>query len=160
VAQKRGDLARLRPARSADAREIADLFIAARHDALPYLPHLHTDEDTRRWMSDTVLRQSTVWVAEQDGAIVGFFSLAGDHLDHLYIRPGHYRQGVGDRLLAKAKAMSPGRLRLFTFQRNARARAFYEARAFVAVTYGDGSTNEEREPDILYEWIAPGSSAP
>ena len=154
-----GDRIQLRPATSADGPEVAALFIASRHDALPYLPELHTDESTTQWISETVLRHSTVWVAELDGIIVGFSSLVGDHLDHLYVRPGHYRQGVGDRLLARAKAMSSGRLRLFTFQRNARARAFYEARAFVVIAYGDGSTNEEREPDVLYEWIAPSTAA-
>lgn len=159
VTQKRDHRARLRPAAGADGPEIAGVFIAARRDALPYLPRLHSDDDTRRWMLETVLRRSTVWVAELDGTIVGFLSLIGEHLDHLYVHPGHYRQGIGDRLLAKAKEMSPERLRLFTFRRNARARAFYEARGFVAIVFGDGSTNEEREPDVLYEWIASGSAA-
>ena len=33
-----------------------------------------------------------------------------------------------------------------------RARHFYEARGFEAIAFGDGSHNEERCPDILYEW--------
>jgi hypothetical protein len=49
--------------------------------------------------------------------------------------------------------MSPRRLQLFTFQRNERARAFYEARGFVAIGASDGSGNEEGEPDLLYEWV-------
>jgi GNAT superfamily N-acetyltransferase len=80
--------------------------------------------------------------------------VAGDRLDHLFVRPGYYRQGIGDRLLAKAKEISPQRLQLSTLQRNERARAFYEARGFVPISFGDGSDNEEREPDILYEWFA------
>lgn len=50
--------------------------------------------------------------------------------------------------------MSPRRLRLFTFQRNERARAFYEARGFVPIDFNDGSRDKEGEPDILYEWVA------
>ena len=148
--------AHLRRATLADAPEIAALFIASRRDALPYLPEIHTEEDTRRWIPDAVLRKSAVWVAETDGAVVGFVSLTGDHVDHLYVRPGYYRRGIGGRLLAKAKEMSPARLRLFTFQRNERARAFYEAQGFVVVALTDGDANEEHEPDVLYEWNPSG----
>jgi GNAT superfamily N-acetyltransferase len=150
----RGGGALVRPATAADALEIAEVFLASRHDALPYLPALHTDDETRRWMADVVLTRSEVWVAELDDGIVGFLAVSGDHLDHLYVRPGYYRQGIGDRLLSKAKEISPRRLRLFTFQRNARARTFYERRGFVPVDVNDGSRNEEGEPDVLYEWVA------
>jgi GNAT superfamily N-acetyltransferase len=159
VTLKRGPEAILRPAASADAPEIAEVFLAARHDALPYLRTIHSDEETRRWIPEVVMRRSAVWVAELDGTIVGFLSLTGDHLDHLYVRPGFYRQGIGDRLLAQAKVMSPGRLRLFTFQRNDRARAFYEARGFAPIEWTSGAGNEEREPDVLYEWAPSGPPA-
>jgi hypothetical protein len=43
-------------------------------------------------------------------------------------------------------------MRLYAFQRNTRARGFYERRGFVAVEFGDGSGNEEGEPDVLYQW--------
>jgi GNAT superfamily N-acetyltransferase len=152
--QKRGDVAILRPATAADALEIADVFLAARRDALPYVPVLHSDDETRRWISDVVMARSKIWVAVLDCKIVGFLSIVGDHLDQLYVLPGYYRQGIGDRLLAKAKEISPQRLRLFTSQRNERARAFYEARDFVPIDFGDGSRNEEREPDVLYQWVA------
>jgi GNAT superfamily N-acetyltransferase len=159
VTRKRGRHAIVRPATLADAVEIAELFLASRQDALPYLPTVHSADETRRWIPGVMMQRSAVWVAELDGTIVGFLSLAGDHLDHLYVRPGYYRQGIGDRLLAQAKALSPQRLRLFTFQRNERARAFYEGRGFVAIDASDGSGNEEGEPDILYEWVQ-GRAAP
>ena len=44
------------------------------------------------------------------------------------------------------------RLTLWTFQRNLRARRFYEANGFVAVRETDGAGNEEKEPDVLYRW--------
>lgn len=138
------------------------MFLASRRDALPYLPALHTDDETRRWIAGVVFPAGGMWVAVADGRIVGFAALnaARDHLDHLYVRPGWYGRGIGGSLLDKAKALSAGRLRLFTFQRNARARAFYEARGFIVVDTNDGSRNEEREPDVLYEWVrAPDSGS-
>ena len=61
--------------------------------------------------------------------------------------------------------LSPNRLVLRTFQRNAAARAFYEAHGFHAVGCTDGC-NEEREPDVQYVWDGtlslsrPGSRCP
>ena len=143
---------RLREAEPRDAPAIAELFLASRREALPYLPELHSDDETRDWMARVVLTECAVWVAESEGRVVGFAAVKGEHLDHLYLLPGHQRRGIGSRLLAKAKELSPDRLELWAFQRNAAARAFYEEHGFVAVEFGDGSGNEEGEPDVRYEW--------
>ena len=144
----------LKPATPDDASEIADLYLASRADALSYLPRLHTDEEVRTWIAGNVMRRCRVWIARRDGRAVGLLALDGDELDQLYLLPGHHRQGIGSRLVAMAKQESPGRLRLFTFQRNARARASYEAHGFRIVDLNDGSRNEECEPDVRYEWTA------
>lgn len=137
-----------------DAMEIAELYLAARTDALPYLRRVHDDAAVLGWIKTVVLAQGETWVARHDGGILGFVTLVSDELEQLYLRPGHYRRGIGSMLLAKAKYRSPGRLHLFTFERNTTARAFYEARGFRIVDRNDGSRNEEGEPDLLYEWAA------
>ena len=43
-------------------------------------------------------------------------------------------------------------LQLWTFQGNVKARAFYERRGFTAAEFTDGEGNEERLPDVRYEW--------
>jgi ribosomal protein S18 acetylase RimI-like enzyme len=48
-------------------------------------------------------------------------------------------------------ARLPRPVRLYTFAANTGARRFYERYGFVAIAYGDGSHNEERTPDVLYE---------
>jgi GNAT superfamily N-acetyltransferase len=142
----------VRPAHIGDAAAVANIYLASRRAALPYIRNAHTDEEIRTWVPSILLMRTQVWVAELHGAAVGFFALHGDHLDHLYLQPGYYRRGIGSLLLDKAKDLSPQRLTLWTFQRNERARAFYEAHGFVPVRFTDGSDNEEREPDVLYEW--------
>jgi len=72
-------------------------------------------------------------------------------VDQLYVLPGAQTQGLGTHLLEIAKRRY-GDLRLWTFQRNDRARRFYEARGFVAVQQTDGGRNEEQEPDVQYHW--------
>lgn len=135
-----------------DAMGIADLYLSARADALPFLGRIHSDEDVRIWVRDHLLPASETYVAMVGDQLVGFISLVPGNIEQLYVRPGWYRFGIGTLLLDKAFARSNGRLQLFTFQRNARARSFYEAKGFRAVEFNDGSRNEEREPDIRYVW--------
>ena len=72
-------------------------------------------------------------------------------IDQLYVLPDAQGHGVGSDLLEIAQGAFP-LLNLWTFQRNLRARRFYEANGFVAVRETDGATNEEKEPDVLYRW--------
>jgi GNAT superfamily N-acetyltransferase len=143
---------RLRRARASDAAAVAALHLAARRQAMPYLAELHSDDDVRVWTRETLLPKAEVWIAEIGGRPVGYLAVVDDILDHLYVAPEHQSQGVGSLLMAKAKALRPAGLRLYAFQRNHGARAFYEARGFAPVAFSDGASNQEREPDVLYQW--------
>jgi GNAT superfamily N-acetyltransferase len=142
----------IREAEPADARAIAEIHLAARREAMPYLHRAHTDDETRDWFARIVGdRLAAWWVARVEHEVVAYMLIDGENLDHLYVRPGWQRRGVGLSLLNRGKALSPQRLELWTFQRNAKARAFYEAHGFRAVECTDGR-NEENEPDVKYEW--------
>jgi ribosomal protein S18 acetylase RimI-like enzyme len=99
-----------------------------------------------------VVQDQEVWVWVEDHRVLGFASLGANMLNHLYVDPAHQHRGIGDALLAHAKLCRPQGLRLWTFQANDRARHFYERRGFCVVEMTDGSRNEERSPDALYEW--------
>jgi GNAT superfamily N-acetyltransferase len=142
----------LRPARPDDADAIAAVHRSSMRAAMPYLPELHTPEEDRVWVAHVVLPRQEVWVAEMAGSVVGVTSLEGPMVTQLYILPGKQGLGIGSALLARAKECRPEGLELYAFQRNSRARAFYERRGFIAVAFGDGSGNEEGEPDVLYHW--------
>ncbi len=142
----------IRQGRADDARAIADVHLDSRREAMPWLPVLHSRDETIDYFAGHVLRDEKVFVAEVNRQVAGFLALEGDRIDHLYVAPAFQSRGIGDRLLAIAKGSRPEGLTLWTFQRNARARRFYEARGFVAVRFSDGSNNEEREPDVLYAW--------
>jgi putative acetyltransferase len=135
-----------------DAEAVARLHREVRAACLPYLPDLHDAAETFRYFRDRVFPASEVWVAGA-GAQVGFCAFRPGWVDHLYIRPDCHRRGIGTALLGRAMAAN-ARLRLWTFQRNAPAIAFYRARGFNVVRETDGSGNEEREPDALLEWTA------
>lgn len=63
------------------------------------------------------------------------------------------REGVGELLLEWAKAFSDGRLGLFTFARNAGARAFYARQGFKVVAQGFEPAWQLE--DVRLEWAAP-----
>ena len=147
-----GSRVTIRPATPTDAATIADVFLASFHATYDF-PLAHTDEQVREWIRDELLPAGVTWVAlDADGTVVALMAVKPGDLDHLYVRPDLLGQGIGRRLLDVAKAESPDGLTLYTFQVNARARRFYERNGFVAEWFGDGSTNEERQPDVRYVW--------
>ena len=74
----------LRLASAADADDIAALFAVSRR-LLTFLPDLHTVEEDRAHIRDSVLPTYRVTVAERDGRIVGFMAELEGWIEHLYI---------------------------------------------------------------------------
>jgi GNAT superfamily N-acetyltransferase len=100
-----------------------------------------------------LLPTTETWVAVDDaGTIIGVLSLSDEMIDQLYLAPSWIGRGLGVRLLDLAKERRPAGLDLYCFQENGRARRFYERHGFDAIAFGDGSGNEERQPDIRYAW--------
>ena len=141
----------LRPAGPDDAPAIATLLRTTFRVSLPFLPELHTAEEDLWFIRHKVLTTDTVWVAAVADLVAGFIAFREGWIDHLYIHPDHQGAGLGPVLLAKALEDRTPR-QLWTFQQNARARRFYEARGFWAVRFTDGEDNEEKTPDVLYLW--------
>ncbi len=143
----------LRRATLGDATAIADIYLAARAAASPSVAWAHSDADVRNWITHVLMAKDEVTVAAGNGLTVhGYLARNGEWVDHLFIHPLSFRRGIGTRLLARAKSAHPEGLRLWTFQSNARARAFYERQGFTIAQMTDGAENEEHEPDMLYAW--------
>ena len=94
-----------------------------------------------------------MWVYEEEGAIVGFAALGVDMLNYLYLEPHAFGLSIGTALLDEVKRHRPDGFRFWVFQQNERARRFYETRGCRLVELTDGSHNEEKTPDALYEWL-------
>jgi putative acetyltransferase len=88
------------------------------------------DIDARRWRHRFDSKE--VWVADLDGAPVGFVDVARDGLiDMLYVHADHQGVGIASLLLrtVEASARTHGLLRLFT-EASITARPFFEHRGF------------------------------
>ena len=142
----------VRRAVATDAAAIAEVYLDLFHATYRF-PLAHTDDEVRAWVRDGLVPAGMTWVAlDPDDEVVGMMTVAGDDLDQLYVRPDRLGTGIGRRLLETARVASPTGLSLYTFQVNDRARRFYERNGFVAIRFGDGSANEERQPDVRYVW--------
>ncbi|OXE36943.1 MAG: GNAT family N-acetyltransferase [Phenylobacterium zucineum] len=135
----------LRRACPEDAGAIARVHRQTMRKSLDFLPELHTETEDFVFMQNTFLPANEVWVAEVDGEVVGYIGFHPGWIDHLYIAPDHQGCGLGPALLDKALS-DGGARRLWTFQQNLRARAFYEKRGFRPKTFTDGAGNEEKTP--------------
>jgi GNAT superfamily N-acetyltransferase len=142
----------VRRAVSEDVEGVTEVFIAARAQMEEFLPVVHTEEEHRRFVRELLLPMHEVWVAEEEGAIVGLAALKDDVLGHLYVHPAAQRRGIGTALLERTKRERPGGFTLWTHQPNERARRFYDAHGLEAVEFTDGQGNEEKVPDVRYAW--------
>jgi GNAT superfamily N-acetyltransferase len=147
---------RLRIAAREDAAEVADVLITSRRAFLPFAPSPHSAADTLAWVTHQLIPSGAVTVAQTDGRLVGVMATshagAVSWIEQLYVRPGFLARGIGARLLASAHAALPLPIRLYTFQPNTGARRFFERHGYIAIDFTDGRANEEKCPDVLYEY--------
>jgi len=152
----------LRRARDSDADAIAEIYLRSRKELVACAPLVHSDQSVQEWIKHKLLPEGDVTVATLGGVVVGFVAVSAGRekngskecswINQLYLLPTYTRRGIGTALLDHALNTLPPPIRLHTFQCNETARRFYEHHGFKAITYGDGSGNEENRPDILYEW--------
>ncbi len=146
----------VRAATVGDADSVADVYLRSRKELVACAPLVHSDEDVRDWVRGRLIPAGRTTVAVADGRVIGLLAVSRgtdcSWIDQLYLLPEWVERGIGTRLLELAQSALPSPIRLYTFQCNERARCFYERRGFQAIAFGDGSGNEEKCPDILYEW--------
>jgi GNAT superfamily N-acetyltransferase len=145
----------IRRARPEDTEAIAETFVASLDTLSTFLPNIHTHAEHRRFVTEVVPRDHELWVAEHDGRVVAFAAVGESTLGHMYVHPDFNSRGLGTALLEKTKELRPSGFTLWTFPANERACRFYEHHGLRAIEYGDGSGNEERVPDVRYEWLPP-----
>ena len=141
---------RLRRGEPEDATPIARIMRST-YDRMDYIPRLHTHEEDLAYIGG-LFGEREIWVAENDGGVVGFAILSADELTQMHVAPSEQNAGIGSAMLARAKERRPGGFTLWTFQKNVGARRFYERHGLEVVRLTDGAGNEEREPDVQYAW--------
>ncbi|KQV66234.1 GNAT family N-acetyltransferase [Rhizobium sp. Root1220] len=142
------DIIRLEMEHMRDAAMLRRLALWAR---LPWLSDVHTPEEDKDYWRTQLLPRRTILGAILDHRLVGVIAYGENEIEQLYVLPDFQAKGIGTLLLQRAQE-DMDEITLWTFQRNATARRFYERHGFVAQKETDGARNEEREPDVLYHW--------
>ena len=80
------------------------------------------------------LRELEMWVAEVNGAVVGWGAIHGDRLEELYTDPEFTGRGVGTELLGLLEALMRGRgIATVMAEASANAEEFYSRRGYEPV---------------------------
>lgn len=128
---------------AAIARVRIDAWRATYRGTIPdaYLDAMSLEESAAFWrrILDAGSPNATVFVAEEDGEVIGFAAGnrrdppklgCGAELSAIYVRADRKRQGIGRRLVAAVAAVARSRLAdglvVFVIADNRAARAFYE----------------------------------
>ena len=153
---------RLRPIAERDIDTVIDGWYATNRAAYPYVAEIqrHTHADDARFFRERLLPSCAVTLAcDLTDRALAFVATESGWVRHLSVFEGERRRGIGSLLIDHAKTRWPGGLRLYTFQRNDAARAFYARHGFTEVALGV-SPAPESEPDVLLAWPAPTASWP
>jgi GNAT superfamily N-acetyltransferase len=142
----------LRSVTAADAGQVAEIYLASRQTAMPWLAATHTDDETRWWHINILVPRATLVVAERGGDVLGFAEPIDGWLKALYVAPPAQGRGVGSALFQYSMALQPSGFDLWVFARNTRALDFYARYGCVEVRRTNGADNEEHEPDVLLHW--------
>lgn len=145
----------LRQLAQTDMGAAAQVHRIAFDHAMPWLAGLHTPDEDHWFYRERVFPTCHVWGCFTGEELSGIIAFNDGWIEQFYVRPTAHGRGIGTELLRVATDTFE-RLELWTFQRNTRARRFYEVRGFVLAEETDGTRNEEKEPDARYVWTRPG----
>lgn len=145
----------IRIANENDSDAIVDLCLTSRKKHMSFAQPAHTEAEIRQWMREELIPNQMVSVLEENAEIKAMIATTedetGSSISHLFVEAQNVGRGFGGTLLEKAISELKKPIRLYAFQENHRARRFYEKYGFRAIQFTDGSANEEKCPDVLYE---------
>jgi GNAT superfamily N-acetyltransferase len=139
----------LRKAGPGDAGAVG-MILSEFVDTTSWMPRIHSRAQDLAHASD-MIALGWVTLAEDAGRVAAFVARNAHELNALYVAQYARGKGFGTALLRQAQAQVP-KLTLWTFQANVRAQQFYLRHGFHEVERTDGAGNDERLPDIRFDW--------
>jgi putative acetyltransferase len=114
-----------------DLDDLLTAWAAASEIAHPFLTKEFLASE-RENIPNLYIPNAETWVYEDDMRVVGFVALIGNEVGAIFVHPSHQRNGVGKKLMDKAKDIRE-ELEVEVFVKNAIGRAFYAKYGFTPI---------------------------
>lgn len=100
----------------------------------------------------TALSEAEVYVFEENNEILGFIGLNGSYIEGIFVNSDNQHKGVGTALLNKAKKNNC-KLTLSVYEKNLKARSFYEKNGFEIISRSIDSETDEAEYAMMWKAV-------
>lgn len=122
----------VRQYQGSDIEAVLDIWLRASIEAHDFVAAAFWESQLDD-MRNLYIPGSETWVYEQEGAVLGFYSLCDNHLAAIFVEPQRQGLGIGKLLLAHAKAQRES-LTLSVYQENQASCGFYLSQGFRIVS--------------------------
>lgn len=126
----------------------ADIWLEASIAAHTFIPHDFW-RDNHVAMREQYLPAADVYLAQEQGIIVGFAALHQGTLAALFVLPAWWSKGVGSLLLQHVQGLH-AELKLTVYAKNSRAINFYLRHGFI--TQQEQTCAHTSEPELQMLW--------
>ena len=137
----------IRKLRKADINKVADIWLDTNIKAHYFIPAQYWKRNFD--LVKELLLQATVYVYEDKQEIQGFVGLSDEYIEGIFVSAEMQSQGIGKILLNYVKGKR-NILLLNVYQKNARARSFYQREGFEIQCNGIDEATGER--DYAMSW--------
>ena len=118
----------IRPYAASDLESLLSCWDKADGLAHAFLPETFRQQ-VRKDLVDLYLPNTETWVAEFNGAVIGFIALAGNEVGGLFLDPAFHGKRIGKSLMDKARELR-ATLEVEVFKNNNIGKAFYKKYGF------------------------------
>jgi len=111
-----------------DIEEILEVWYQASRLAHPFLDADFMGMEKRN-IRDIYMPNTSTWVYEKNGLVLGFISMMGNEVGAIFVRPEHHGIGIGKQLMDFVSGFH-AEMEVEVFERNKVGRAFYARYGF------------------------------
>lgn len=116
----------IRSCKNLDNKSLGEIYDLCRPDEFYGEPERHK---TVQWFDEPFIQDNichaNILAGEIDGKVVGFCGSRSNHVYWLFVLPGHRKKGMARRLLNEPICNMRGKITLFVWSSNVRAKSRY-----------------------------------
>lgn len=132
-----------------EVSKLADLWLSTSLKAHDFIPAEYWIEN-RTLMAEKYLPNAEVYVADNEGNILGFVALVDNHIASIFVDNEKQGKGIGSSLLNYVKKLST-ELTLNVYQKNRSSVNFYQSKGFKILSETIDETTGEKE--FAMKWV-------